>query len=137
MYPDTCQGAIVMTNAYEGDWLATETLRAIGDTYGWPDRDVPPARAVIGLTPVISKLFVGTYHLRDFPTERFSITLSSTGGLYWARAGHVGRDLLPESEGLLFSPDSRMSIEATDILDDRAEVLKVSFGGGANIAQRD
>lgn len=136
MYPDTCQGAVVMTNAYEGDWLATETLRAVGDTYGWPDRKASPVRPAVELTPAIAELFVGNYHLRDFATERFAITRTSAG-LYWARAGHVGRDLLPESDKRVFSPDSRMSIEASQITGGQAKTLEVSFGGGVNIAERD
>lgn len=137
MYPDTCQGAVVMTNAYEGDWLATETLDAIGDLYAWPDRKAAVVRTAVPLTATITKLFTGNYRLRDFPTERFSITQTPAGALYWARAGHVGRDLLPDSEGRLFSPDSRMTIAAAEIVGQQAKTVRVSFGGGANLAERD
>jgi CubicO group peptidase (beta-lactamase class C family) len=135
MYPDSCQGAVVMTNADQGGWLVSEILRAIGDTYGWPGRTPPPVQAAIPLTPAIEERFVGTYRLRDFPDERFSITRRA-GGLYWARAGHVGRELLPESDGRLFSPDSRMSLEATDPGAVKASTLSLSFGGGTNVAER-
>lgn len=56
--------------------------------------------------------------------------------LYWARIGHVGRELLPESETRLFSPDSRMSLEAVDKEARRAETLEPGFGGGKNVAER-
>lgn len=36
MYPDTCQGAAVMTNADEGGWLVQEMMRSIALAYGWP-----------------------------------------------------------------------------------------------------
>jgi CubicO group peptidase (beta-lactamase class C family) len=135
MYPDSCQGAVVMTNADQGGWLVSEVLRAIGDTYGWPGRTPLPVQALIPLTPAIEERFVGTYRLRDFPAERFSITRRGRG-LYWARAGYVGRELLPESDGRLFSPDSRMSLEATDPVAVKASTLSLSFGGGTNVAER-
>jgi CubicO group peptidase (beta-lactamase class C family) len=135
MYPDTCQGAVVMTNADQGGWLVSEILRALADTYGWPDRRPSTVQAAIPLTPSIAERFVGTYRLRDFPAERFTISRRA-GGLYWARAGHVGRDLLPETEGRLFSPDSRMTLEAPDPNVARAAMLSLSFGGGRNIAER-
>jgi hypothetical protein len=92
-------------------------------------------QASIPLTPAIEERFVGTYRLRDFPAERFSITRRGRD-LYWARAGYVGRELLPESDGRLFSPDSRMSLEATDPVAVKASTLSLSFGGGTNVAER-
>ena len=135
MYPDSCQGAFVMTNADEGVPLASELLRAIGDTYGWPERVAPTVQAAIPLTETIAARFVGTYRLRDFPAERFVIS-RRPGGLYWARAGHVGRDLMAQTEGRLFSPDSRMTLEVADLGVDRAQTLSLSFGGGTNVAER-
>ena len=41
--------------------------------------------------------------------EGFTVSRKLDRRLYWARIGHVGRELLPESETRLFSPDSRMS----------------------------
>lgn len=134
MYPETCQGAVVMTNADEGGWLNAEVIRSIGDAYGWPDRVPSPIQSDIPLTPTIALRFVGTYRLHDFPTERFVVS-HRAGGLYWARVGHVGRDLLPISEGQLFSPDSRMTLTA-DPGTAKAQMLKLSFGGGTNVAER-
>lgn len=135
MYPDTCQGAIVMTNADQGGWLITEILRAIGDTYGWPDRPPRAVQTSVPLTETIAERFVGTYRLRDFPTERFTIS-RRVDGLYWARVGHVGRDLLPASDSRLFSPDSTMSLETVELDAEKAMTLSLSFGGGRNIAER-
>lgn len=136
MYPDSCQGAVVMTNADQGGWLVTEVLRAIGDAYGWPAREPLPVQASVPMTDAIARRFVGTYRLRDFPAERFTISRKADGGLYWARIGHIGRDLLPESPGRLFSPDSRMALEAMDATAVQAESLELSFGGGKNLAER-
>lgn len=135
MYPDSCQGAVVMTNADQGGWLASEILSAIGAAYGWPDRTPPVVQAAIPLTDRIAQRFVGTYRLRDFPAERFTIS-RRYGSLYWARVGYVGRDLLPEADGRLFSPDSRMILETTDSAAGRAATLSLSFGSGRNVAER-
>jgi CubicO group peptidase (beta-lactamase class C family) len=134
-YPDTCQGAVVMTNADQGGWLVTEILRAIGEAYNWPDRRPPIIQAAAPLTDVLAERFTGTWRLRDFPTERFTITRRA-GGLYWARVGYVGRDLLPEPAGRLFSPDSRMLFEAISPATGQAQTLSISFGGGRNLADR-
>ena len=136
MYPDTCQGAVVMTNGDEGGWLITETLRAIADAYHWPEPRASKVQAAVPLTEAIARRFVGTYRLRDFPTETFTISRKADGGLYWARKGHVGRDLLPAQTARLFSPDSRMTLDALDPADDRAMTLEAGFGGGKNIADR-
>lgn len=135
MYPDSCQGAVVMTNADQGGWIVTEVLRAIGDVHGWPDRAPSAVQTAIALTPAIAERFVGSYRLRDFPAERFTISRRS-GGLYWAREGHVGRALLPESGNRLFSPDSRMTLEVTEPAVRKAQTLSLSFGGGRNVAER-
>lgn len=136
MYPDSCQGAVVMTNADQGGWLVTEVLRAIGDLYDWPDRQPTPVQAAMPLTQAIVDRFVGTYRLRDFPSERFTVSRKPDGGLYWARVGHIGRDLLPEHAAKLFSPDSRMMLEVVGPAAERADILELNFGGGKNIAER-
>lgn len=136
MYPDSCQGAVVMTNGYDGGWLINEIMRSIGDVYRWPARKSEPAQTAVPLTDTMVERFTGVYRLRDFPSERFSISRAHSGVLYWAREGHVGRDLLPQSEERLFSPDSVMTIEAIDPGAARARVLQLSFGGGINLAER-
>jgi len=136
MYPDSCQGAVVMTNADQGGWLVSEILRAIGDAYGWPEARPSPVQAAIPMTETIAQRFIGSYRLRDFPAESFTIGRKPDGGLYWARKGHVGRDLLPEHAGRLFSPDSRMTLESIDPAAIPTKSLELNFGGGKNIADR-
>lgn len=136
IYPDSCQGAVVMTNADQGGWLIAELLRAIGDAYGWPEARPSPVQRAMPLTEAIALRFVGSYRLRDFPSEGFTVRRKSNGTLYWARNGHIGRDLLPEHAGRLFSPDSRMTLEATDPTAVQAMTLELRFGGGKNVAER-
>ena len=125
-----------MTNGDEGGWLIQELMRSIGDAYSWPARKPSPVQPAIALTDAIATRFVGSYRLRDFPTERFTISRKPDGGLYWARDGRVGRDLLPEGEARLFSPDSVMTIEAAEPAASRAATLRLGFGGGVNVAER-
>lgn len=136
MHPDTCQGAVVMTNGDEGGWLIQELMRSIGDAYGWPARRPSQVQPAIELTDAIATRFVGTYRLRDHPTERFLISRKPDGGLHWAREGRVGRDLLPQRETSLFSPDSVMTLEAVEPAEPRAMTLRLGFGGGVNLAER-
>jgi hypothetical protein len=125
-----------MTNGDEGGWLIQELLRSIADAYGWPGQRPLQVRSAIPMTNAIATRFVGYYRLRDFPAERFSIRRTPEGGLYWAREGRVGRDLLPASETSLFSPDSVMTIEPMEQGGPRARTLRIGFGGGVNIAER-
>ena len=135
IYPSSCQGAAVMTNADEGAWLVQELMRSIAQAYGWPDQKPRAVQAAIPLTQEVSQRFVGKYRLKDFPSERFTISRKADGTLYWAREGRIGRDLLPLTETQLFSPDSQMKLSALQTTG-RAMSLELSFGGGSNVAER-
>lgn len=137
MYPDTCQGAVVMTNSDEGNWLMSEVMDAIGAAYGWPGQEAPRVQAAVPVTVGIIEQFAGTYRLHDYPTERFTISEKADGNLYWARVGHIGRDLLPQSATRLFSPDNGMTLEVRSLSVGKATSLSLSFGGGVlNVADR-
>lgn len=138
MYPDSCQGATIMTNADEGMTLAYEIARAIADTYGWPDPMPSDHATAIAMTPRITARFVGTYELVDFPAERFEVTARADGRLAWSREGRQRRDLVATSEYALLSPDSGMRLVARQ--DDKpsgaAGTLELHFPGGLNLARR-
>ncbi len=136
IYPDRCQGAVVMTNGHDGGWLINEIMRAIGDIHHWPRRKQEPAQVTVPLTDEIADRFIGTYRLKDFPTERFTISRDPAGTLYSARGGHVGRTLMPVNDAKLFSPDSVMTIEVVNPAEGRAATVVLGFGGGSNIAER-
>lgn len=137
MYPDTCQGAVVMTNSDEGNWLMSEVMDAIGSAYRWPGQEAPVVQAAIPLTSDITQRFAGTYRLHDYPTEKFTISQKADGSLYWARIGHIGRDLLPQSQTRLVSPDSAMTLDVRNASGGKATSLNLSFGGGVlNVADR-
>lgn len=72
MYPDTCQGAAVMINSDNGG-IRDEVLRAIADTYAWPDPMPSLQRAMVTTTPAIRARFLGTYRLEEIPDYEFQI----------------------------------------------------------------
>jgi len=138
MFPDTCQGATIMTNADEGMTLAYEVARGIADQYGWPDPMASEQVAYEATTQEVSDLFIGTYQLRDFPTERFEVERRPLGDLTWSRLGRGHKDLVASSRDQLLSPDSGMRLVALERADGTGMVtaLELRFPGGINIAQR-
>lgn len=132
MYPDTCQGATIMTNADEGMTLAYEIARAIADTRHWPDPMESEQATAIAMTDAIAARFVGRYELVDFPAERFEVTAREDGRLAWSREGRQRRDLVATGPHELLSPDSGMRLVArgTDGL------LELHFPGGVNLSRR-
>lgn len=138
MYPDTCQGATVMTNADEGMTLAYEIARAIADTRGWPDPMPSEHAAAIAMTPDIAARFVGRYELVDFPAERFDVTARTDGSLTWSREGRQRRDLVATSARELVSPDSgmRLAVPPQDAAGGPAARIELRFPGGLNLARR-
>lgn len=138
MFPDTCQGATVMTNSDEGMTLAYEVARAIADQYAWPDRMPSERVAHIPLSAEIASRFIGTYRLRDFPGERFEIRMQPDGSLSLSRLGHGVRDLVASSSDELISPDSGMRLVALDRnpRTGKSTRLELHFTGGVNVAHR-
>lgn len=138
MYPDTCQGATIMINADEGMALAYEVARGIAEQYRWPDPMASEHVAYTATTPEVSDLFIGTYQLRDFPTERFQVERRPGGDLTWSRLGRGHKDLVASSRDQLLSPDSGMRLVALKRTEGTGMVstLELRFPGGVNIAQR-
>ncbi len=136
MYPDTCQGAAIMTNADEGMTLTHEIARALADTYRWPDTAPSSVVTTTALTSEISSRFVGEYQLRDFPAERFEVSLQPEGHLGWSRKGRGRRDLVAAGSMELVSPDSGMRLVATGEPSAQVDTLELHFPGGVNIAVR-
>ena len=91
-YRETGQGAVVMTNGENGNWVVQRAFARIASAYGWPDypqelaeRDVPDDAALAA--------FSGTYDLRGAP-----ITVSRDGGnLLIAFPGQRPIEFVPHS----------------------------------------
>jgi CubicO group peptidase (beta-lactamase class C family) len=138
MFPDTCQGAAIMTNADEGMTLTHEIARALADAYRWPDPMASEKASYVPTTDEIATRFVGTYRLRDFPAERFEVDRRPDGTLTWSRQGRGRRLLEAASRDELLSPDSGMRLVAIEQAprDGAVTTLELRFPGGVNIAQR-
>lgn len=138
MYPDTCQGATIMSNGDEGMTLAYEIARAIAEAYRWPDPMPSEHIRAINAGPEVLARFVGAYELVDFPTERFEVSITAEGRLAWSREGRRRRDLVAIAPGELVSPDSglRLVAPAAGAQTGPASMLELQFPGGSNRARR-
>ena len=110
-YPETCQGAAVMTNSDNGRPLINEVLRAIADEYEWPDPRGSVEVASAELTPAHVARYVGTYQAVHRPDASFEIAADGKGGLRFGwlrrRAATQWEALEAYPEGLV-APDSGM-----------------------------
>lgn len=124
-FPDTCQGAVVMTNSDNGSPLITEILRSLADTYGWPDamasREV--ARQRLDRTQLLR--FVGAYQLMQNPDVRFEIVEDEAEGLILRMSGGPPKPLWAESATRLLSPDDGIAIELTGDTEATAGTLSI------------
>ncbi|WP_315385973.1 serine hydrolase domain-containing protein [uncultured Stenotrophomonas sp.] len=138
MFPETCQGAVIMTNSDEGMTFTYEVARALADAFHWPDKMPSDASPSVVMTPGIASSFAGTYQLRDFPTERFEVELQQDGTVTWARQGRGRRALEAVNAGRLISPDSGMQLVARERDHGSGQVmlLDLHFPGGINVAER-
>lgn len=114
-YPETCQGAVVMANSDNGRPLINEILRAIADTYYWPDEMTSVELEEVALSKAVAARFVGTYRSKTRPDWTFDVAVANQGGLTFWWTGGTGETrheaLLAFPEGL-FSPDSGTVLRA-------------------------
>ncbi|MCA1660674.1 MAG: beta-lactamase family protein [Novosphingobium sp.] len=124
-FPETCQGAVVMTNSDNGGPLITEVMRALADTYGWPDamksREVTRAR----LDRAQLSHFVGAYQLTQNPDVKIDIAEDGSGGIDLSLSGGPRKELWAESPTRLVSPDDGIAIERTGDPGTAAQALTV------------
>jgi hypothetical protein len=113
-------GAVVMTNADDGAWVALEVLRRIANEYGWPD--YTPARATTSIDAHAYDGYAGTYALRPGVTigiERKGATLLLT------LHGQPAIELRPSSDTTFLSPAGNSAITFTIGDDGRATGLSL------------
>jgi CubicO group peptidase (beta-lactamase class C family) len=111
-FPETCQGAAIMANSDNAKPLINEVLRAIADSYQWPDRMESAGIGGATLTPQIVERFVGTYRFGKLPdVAPFRIVATGASGLMFDRGDGHTEPLFASSEGL-FAPDTGVLIKA-------------------------
>jgi hypothetical protein len=105
-YPETGQGAVVMTNG--GDYwdLVHEIIRGIASEYQWPGYIQERVLAKVG-TEIYSTL-VGQYEIEP----GFVITITNENGRLFLKDSES--ELFPESETRYFLADGRQIIFARD-----------------------
>jgi CubicO group peptidase (beta-lactamase class C family) len=102
-FPETGQGAVIMTNSDGGAALAQELLRSIALEYGWPERQhrfLP----LVQLPAERLKSLAGTYRWGDAPAEE-AILFEEQGVLY-VKLGQRKVALLPEDSDSFLRADN-------------------------------
>jgi CubicO group peptidase (beta-lactamase class C family) len=103
-FPETCQGAVLMTNSDRGTFVMREVLRALADAYAWPDPMPSIERSGAAPTEAMKARFAGTYRFDDNPALRLSITPSADGLILLDPRG-LQAGLLAAGDTRLFNPD--------------------------------
>ncbi|MEQ9400489.1 MAG: serine hydrolase domain-containing protein [Longimicrobiales bacterium] len=78
VYPETGQGAAVMTNGDRGSALAAEILRAVSDAYGWPGHK-PRVRAHEPVTAEQAAAYAGRYAMEGRPAFEVTVRPGEAG----------------------------------------------------------
>ncbi len=91
-------GAVVMTNAQGGSFLAEEVMRSIAAEYGWADFH-PVVRTEVKVDPKVLAKYVGTYAL----SPNFDLTITLDGDQLMTQATHQPKiPIFPESQTKFF-----------------------------------
>lgn len=107
IFPEIGQGAIVMTNADNGHYLAMEIMRGIAQVYDWPGFQVQE-KSVIKIASEIYKTYAGEYAFSNPPGLMMRIT-HEDDRLFVELPG-AQHEIYPESETTYFEPVSGMMI---------------------------
>jgi hypothetical protein len=103
-YPETGQGAVVMTNGDQGSRLVAEIFRAVAKEYGWGDW-LPVERTPVAVNSEIFRLYVGEYEVNG------KVVISAEGGkLFLQPPGGPRMELYPSSESEFFAVTDNIRI---------------------------
>ncbi len=125
-FPETGQGAAVMTNGEQGIALVKEILYSIAAHYRWPEYG-PRSVSLVALDSVQLERYVGTYEAaKPFPVL---LVVSREGGKLFAEA----KGLLPREEFGLTTAEKSIGFqsgsEGTFLMGPGGKVLGVEFSG--------
>jgi CubicO group peptidase (beta-lactamase class C family) len=110
-YAEQGLGAVVLTNAEDGIWVALELLYTIAQEYNWPN--YAPRRVASTVRPHRYDAYVGRYELRS----DFSVTIKQQQDrLYLEASGQPPFELQPSSDVTFFTEaiSSEISFEKSD-----------------------
>jgi CubicO group peptidase (beta-lactamase class C family) len=92
-YRNTGQGAVVMTNGENGNWVVERAFARIAAAYGWPDYATEERERNVPDGPVLAS-FAGTYELHGRP-----LTVEPDGGnLLVGFPGQAPIEFVPQSD---------------------------------------
>jgi CubicO group peptidase (beta-lactamase class C family) len=126
-YPETGQGAVIMTNSENGVPLAQELLRSIALEYEWPERNhrfIPAVRLSLDRL----KSLVGTYRWGEAPGQQ-AIVSEGKGGLQVTLGQRVVA-LHPEDAASFIRADTGSRVRFAD------DTMIVEGGGPPLTAKR-
>jgi CubicO group peptidase (beta-lactamase class C family) len=105
-YPETGQGAVILTNGDRGVRLMDEILFSLAANYNWPDYS-PKVKTAVGIGPAAYARVVGKYVLDDVPNVQLVIAQRPEG--LWVQivqpSGNAEAQLLPASANRFFRRD--------------------------------
>jgi Domain of unknown function (DUF3471) len=100
-------GAVVMTNAQGGSFLADEVMRSIAAEYGWADFH-PIVRTEVRVDPKVLARYVGTYALNP----NFNLTFTVDGDQLMTQATDQPKiPIFPESQTKFFLKITNVELE--------------------------
>lgn len=130
MFPAIGKGAVIMTNADQGDSLINELITSIAAEYDWPARK-QSEREVVTLSSSELDNIVGTYSLPPAPSGTpVDYEVSREGGQLFAKLKGLGE--YPKSELYAASANSFFMMNGLSIvftLDSSGRAMKVKMGG--------
>lgn len=136
-FPESGDGAAIMTNGDRGEGLANEIIRSLAVEYGWPGF-APEERVVAEVDPAVYPAYAGSYRLDIAPDISAVITVEA-GRLMLEVVQPIGRnkaELLPEAEGLFFSRESGSRVRFQTDDDGEISGLAILQGDGEYRARR-
>jgi CubicO group peptidase (beta-lactamase class C family) len=128
-YPNTGQGAVMMSNSDGGRWLHREIEAAIAAEYGWPD--LPVRRTLGSATPEQLRDLAGVYTLDMSPKTTFTVTIEGD-----TASGQINQyppfELTPTTEADLYIlPRESMEILFSRNADGTVDAVKLGRAGNA------
>jgi len=122
-YPETGQGAVVMTNSDGGRWLQQELIAAIAAEYGWPG--YPVRRSLANATPDQLEELAGVYTLDASPEYSFSVRVENGKAI-----GQINQyppfELAPTTDRDLYIL-ARESLEIVFLRDENEAIVQVEM----------
>jgi CubicO group peptidase (beta-lactamase class C family) len=125
-FTETGQGAVVMTNGDDGDWLVDEILQGIARQYDWPEFN-PKTKSIASVEPSVVEALAGDYRIDSMGGIPFSVDVR--GGVAYLVVPVFRSDLqlYPASETTFFAREATMDIVV--VRDREGAVTALDFRG--------